>query len=844
LLRDLPNVELLHVTGTDLAQIPDGSVDFAFSFAAMSSMPLRVIAAYLNEIARVLATGGAARLQLYFGGKLETFEEDTIAARTLNFESFKKAIEQLGFTFEGKEELILPFEVSDRDAGAVATMVDLRRTAQPFRAVADLDRMLSAAPERSAGSTWKGSPTEYLMAVARAQTHLESGRVAEARAALELAVAVFADAEPAVHEILAQLREPNRRKVVAPQQPLVTAGPEPVHPSEATFRSNLSTLFRKFPRLAARLEQLPWDESFRAVRSTSGDPVLEVRGTLLDNAEKPVRASEVWVERSLAVGRVRSAAAIAVFGFGGGFHLEALQKQFFKPLHVFEPDLKLLRAVLSLRDLRPALERLESFSTTPREFEEALAERGAWGNTEILIHPVSQIVSRDAMDAARSLFWSKRGTTELRPSIAVVGPIYGGTLPITHSAMRALLGMKQRAQLFDLSRFQNVYWDMKQYVNDARRVDALQTHVVEMLSQVVLEGLTERPADIVISLAQAPLSPRVLTELRSRGTITAMWFTEDCRRFQTWRQLSQYYDYMFVIQRGDIPRLVQEAGAGRAVYLPVGCDPAVHRPLSLSDEERGQWGSQISFVGAGYNNRQQMFASLADRDFKIWGTEWPTCAPFDRLVQQEGRRLKPEEYVKIFNSTAINLNLHSSMERDGVEPFGDFVNPRTFELAASGAFQLVDKRELLPEQFEIGKEVRTFSDRREMLDSIDYYLAHPREREVVVDAARDRALREHTYAHRLQLMLGVIYADRYEQLAERSEAGPWRQTLKAASEYPELQRRLDTLFERGQDPKLEHLIDDITVGKGVLSDTEKKLLFLHHIKSQISYIETKRSGKS
>lgn len=32
------------------------------------------------------------------------------------------------------------------------------------------------------------------------------------------------------------------------------------------------------------------------------------------------------------------------------------------------------------------------------------------------------------------------------------------------------------------------------------------------------------------------------------------------------------------------------------------------------------------------------------------------------------------------------------MERDGVEPYGDFVNPRTFESAACGAFQLVDSR--------------------------------------------------------------------------------------------------------------------------------------------------------
>ena len=38
----------------------------------------------------------------------------------------------------------------------------------------------------------------------------------------------------------------------------------------------------------------------------------------------------------------------------------------------------------------------------------------------------------------------------------------------------------------------------------------------------------------------------------------------------------------------------------------------------------------------------------------------------------------------------INLNLHSAMQGRGVNREGDFVNPRTFEVAATGAFQVVD----------------------------------------------------------------------------------------------------------------------------------------------------------
>ena len=160
--------------------------------------------------------------------------------------------------------------------------------------------------------------------------------------------------------------------------------------------------------------------------------------------------------------------------------------------------------------------------------------------------------------------------------------------------------------------------------------------------------------------------------------------------------MAKHYDFVFTIQQGDCIEKMKAAGAGEVHYLPTACDPLFHKPLQLSEEDKARWGSPISFVGAGYHNRVQAFAGLANYPFKIWGSEWPSAKPFDRLVQEDSRRVKPEEYVKIFNATDINLNLHSSSERDGVDPSGDFVNPRTFELAACGAFQLCDERSMFP----------------------------------------------------------------------------------------------------------------------------------------------------
>jgi spore maturation protein CgeB len=366
---------------------------------------------------------------------------------------------------------------------------------------------------------------------------------------------------------------------------------------------------------------------------------------------------------------------------------------------------------------------------------------------------------------------------------------------------------------------------------------------MEMLSVTLLEAFSEKPIDILICMAQAPISPRILTELRKRGVITVLWFVEDYLRFTYWQQMAPFYDFIFTIQKGECIEKIRAAGAGEVHYLPTACDPHFHTPLKLSADERAKWGSPISFVGAGYHNRQQMFASLAYEPFKIWGSEWPLCKPFDRLVQEQSRRIAPEEYIKIFNSTDVNLNLHSSTERDGVDPFGDFLNPRTFELAACSAFQLVDERSLLSEAFDIGKEMITFRNAADLKEKIHYYLKHPEERAAIAEKARARVLKDHTYDQRLEQMLSIIYASKYEQLRAKEDSSPWSTMIARAAPYQELHERCQRAFDRGEEPILDALISDIVTGNGKLTETEQKLLFMFHVRKQIIRMTREESGE-
>lgn len=857
LLAGQRNVEFRLGNGYDLSVLESGTVDLLYSFAALGSMPVSVIASYFAEFHRVLRPGGIARLQMYLGSPQQTVEEDTIALRSFERGCFERAMALAGFALEWDRELILPFEVSDPESGLVATLVSLRREIRPAAPATEIAAAFLPSGEQRAGGSWAGSSTEYLMALARAKQLMDEGNEEAARTALRFAVANYGKVDEEVRQILREMETIGTGggpAQPAPDVALLTAnnriggglGGDLIQErcQDRCLQGNLDALRQRFPELARRIAEAPDDTDFEVRCEADGRSSLWFRQTALIHPAKPERAAESWAEQLVRSPRYRAARQIIVGGLGLGYHIEALGNLGSCPIHLFEPNLSAVRAAFAARDLRATLRHVRSWSTTIAEVRELLREDIEAGVCYFAMFPTSKLVDGAQFDELKRSLISVRAFRELKPRIAVVGPMYGGSLPISYYTVHGFQELHQRVKGYDFKAFYQSFQHLGSLLKTPSRKDAVETQYVELLSRALVESLAERPIDILVCLAQAPVSPAALTELRERGIITVMWFVEDYRRFTTWRMIAPYFDYMFMIQRGECLNLVEAAGAGRAVYLPVACDPMIHRPLNLTAEEQVRYGSDISFFGAGYNNRRHMFTPLANRDFKIWGTEWPACLPFTKLVQDGGRRMEPDEYVKIFSATKINLNLHSSSERDGVEPFGDFVNPRTFELASCGAFQLVDDRTLLPELFEAGKEIAVFRDGGELTDQIQHYLAHPEERLQMAEAARSRALREHTYEHRLRQMLEHIFLDRYEQLREREATSPWQKTLDAAKDLPDLLPRLEAARDRGDDPTLDSLISDIHTGQGSLKEVEQKLLFLHHLRAQIATVQELRKERS
>ena len=430
--------------------------------------------------------------------------------------------------------------------------------------------------------------------------------------------------------------------------------------------------------------------------------------------------------------------------------------------------------------------------------------------------------------------------------ILVVLPFYGGSLPVGRHCAHALRDIGCLVDVFEAPEFHGAFQALKGLKVSGGRLEFLENSYLNLVGEAVLAQVERFQPDLVLAMAQAPLSRKILKRLRHNGVPTAMWFVEDYRLFTYWRAFAPFYDLFAVIQKQPFLDELAAQGVENVLYLPMAALPELYRPLGdgpgedgLSPAEKNEFGADLSFMGAGYPNRRRAFRELTDYDFKIWGTEWEDEPLLEPHLRLKGVRISPEQSVRIFNAAKINLNLHSSVRAEETVSRGDFVNPRTFEVAACGAFQLVDERQLLPELFG-PDELAVFSSLEDLKSKIDYYLDRPEERAAIAARGRERVLRDHTYQARMRALLNFA-AERLPDWPRSRQSAPWPaglpesltrelETLAEKLQLPQLGRRPDG--EEGGGTDFDTLIAALRQHSGRLSGLESALLFLDEWKKQ------------
>lgn len=551
------------------------------------------------------------------------------------------------------------------------------------------------------------------------------------------------------------------------------------------LENNLRALRSRDPGLAAGVERTAPSPGIEVTRAKNGEATARRGEILLHSGYDPSREAGSWADAMTAG---NDGGPVTVLGLGLGHHLAALAGRGASGA-VIEPDPAMLRAAMEQVDLSAALERFSIVTAVPADL--IRRRHGALLGRPVLAHPASLRVHPPLAELEAYAGALPRATGG-GLSILVVNPIYGGSLPAARHCADALRGMGHKVTVFrsevfaEGMEFGEAFRFRESRIRYNNGLSAMLSHGVELMAREV------RP-DLVLALAQAPLMAETCRFLDQRGIPTAFWFVEDKRVLTYWRETAPWYSCFFGIQQGEFPDELARIGVTRYGYLPTCANPEVHRPMALTNGEREEFGSPLSFVGAGYHNRQIFFRGLTDHPFRIWGSGWPDNSPLIPHIQRNGARIDTETCVRIFNASSVNLNLHSSTCHEGVAPDGDFVNPRTFEIAACGAFQLVDRRGLMDGLFEPG-ELETFGDLAELRDKIDRYMKDGDARFAIAAKGRARVLAEHSYRARMTELLATMIAA-FPQIAERQDQrlADRSEILAHPHAHPGIEELLDSL---------------------------------------------------
>jgi spore maturation protein CgeB len=185
-------------------------------------------------------------------------------------------------------------------------------------------------------------------------------------------------------------------------------------------------------------------------------------------------------------------------------------------------------------------------------------------------------------------------------------------------------------------------------------------------------------------------------------------------------------------------------------------DPTLHRPAEPVEHYR----ADLSYLGTYAADRQAALEALfinparmrPQQRFLMGGAQYPADFPWSSNVFFV-RHLPPSEHPAFFSSCRMTLNVtRREMAEMGWCPSG-----RLFEAAACGTPVLSDVWDGLDEFFTPQREillVRNTEDAVAALDLPDAEITR------IGRAARERALAEHTSAHRTRQLIGLLESAR------------------------------------------------------------------------------------
>ena len=260
------------------------------------------------------------------------------------------------------------------------------------------------------------------------------------------------------------------------------------------------------------------------------------------------------------------------------------------------------------------------------------------------------------------------------------------------------------------------------------------------------KALRQTDPALVLVLEGSQLPPELVAELkRDSRALWVDWFCDERRSRNAISTLAAAYDLVFVAG-SEVVETGETVGLPPMHYLPPGCDPSVHRPMRSRDQFR----ANVVFAGTATPHRERVLSELVEFGLAVWGPGWRKTKLRDYC---RGELLEHADYIRAYAGASVAVNVQCSDTSDGADPG---CNRRLFELAAIGVPQVVEDRPDVHRNFREGSEILVARSTADFKGLLSEALQDRAWSEQVAAGARQRALTEHTYMHRLAALLGQV----------------------------------------------------------------------------------------
>lgn len=263
----------------------------------------------------------------------------------------------------------------------------------------------------------------------------------------------------------------------------------------------------------------------------------------------------------------------------------------------------------------------------------------------------------------------------------------------------------------------------------------------------------ERPATVIVLNHTHPhIDKKQLKWMRESLGCQLILVDLDSGRFAIDEDRLCYYLRVEAIHYDKVlsfsPPMVQTMrhyGIPKVDYLPFAgiIQPAVENVPAKHD---------VCFVGTPVLRRIVCLERLAQHNLVVYGRHWKKMQSLvsDQLWKKVILRdVWQDELYDIMYQSKIIININQ-WGWHGVE---SGVNLRVFEVLGAKRLLITEYCEELKQLFELGKEIETFKTIEELVEKVDYYLAHEEERHRIAQRGFERVQRDHTWETRARQLL-------------------------------------------------------------------------------------------